>query len=111
MTGERPGASNVLHLRGMMRYLEDDDLLLFVGSPDLPDLRALSASGLYLNELCMHDCSRELVLAGSQKSDELKSAIFRVRPAILCTLPLASSSSRRNPYWPLAVCIFARAIV
>ena len=80
---ERPGASNVLRLRGMMRYLEEEDLLLFVGSPDLPDLRALSASGLYLNELCMHDCSRELVLAGSQKSDELKSAIFRVRPATL----------------------------
>lgn len=62
----------------MMQYLEDEDMMLFLGSPDLPDLRALSDSGLFLNELCMHDCSRELVLAGSQKSDELKSAIHRV---------------------------------
>ena len=34
--------------------------------------------GLYINDLSMHDCSRDLVLAGTQQSAELKLALDQV---------------------------------
>ena len=36
--------------------------------------------GLYLNDLSLHDASRDLVLVGNQKSTELKIALHQVRP-------------------------------
>ena len=35
-------------------------------------------SGLYINDLSMHDSSRDLVLAGTQQSAELKLALDQV---------------------------------
>lgn len=43
-------------------------------SPD-----AMFKSGLYINDLSMHDSSRDLVLAGTQQSAELKLALDQVR--------------------------------
>ena len=44
--------------------------------------------GLYLNDLSLHDASRDLVLAGNQKSAELKLALDQVGYNII-TLTLA----------------------
>lgn len=35
--------------------------------------------GLYINDLSMHDSSRDLVLAGTQQSAELRLALDQVR--------------------------------
>lgn len=35
-------------------------------------------TGLYINDLSMHDSSRDLVLAGTQQSEELKRALIQV---------------------------------
>ncbi len=35
-------------------------------------------SGLYINDLSMHDSSRDLVLAGTQQQAELKMALKQV---------------------------------
>ena len=35
-------------------------------------------TGLYINDLSMHDSSRDLVLAGTQQSAELKLALDQV---------------------------------
>lgn len=40
-------------------------------------------TGLFINDLSMHDSSRDLVLAGTQQSAELKMALDRVRHAAL----------------------------
>lgn len=45
-------------------------------------------TGLYINDLSMHDSSRDLVLAGTQQSEELKRALIQVHTALKghCTL-------------------------
>ena len=47
--------------------------------------------GLYLNDLSLHDASRDLVLVGNQKSTELKIALHQVRP--FCFWSRASNPS------------------
>ncbi len=50
-------------------------LLLFrVQSPE-----ELYDAGIYVSDLSMHDCSRDMILAGSQKDPELKIALSQVR--------------------------------
>lgn len=42
------------------------------------DLDAMVHTGLYINDLSMHDFSRDMVLAGQQQSAELKLALDQV---------------------------------
>ena len=46
----------------------------------MDNLDRMFETGLYLNDLSMHDCSRDLVLAGTQQQAELKLALDQVRP-------------------------------
>lgn len=46
----------------------------------------LYESGIYVNDLSMHDSSRDIILAGSQKDPELKLALSQVstrQPSLL----------------------------
>ena len=45
----------------------------------MPNLDAMFQTGLYINDLSMYDSSRDLVLAGTQQSAELKIALDQVR--------------------------------
>lgn len=45
----------------------------------LPNLTAMFEAGLYINDLSLHDNSKDLVLAGTQTSAELKLALDQVR--------------------------------
>lgn len=47
------------------------------------DLDAMLHTGLYINDLSMHDFSRDMVLAGQQQSAELKLALDQVNLQIL----------------------------
>ena len=51
------------------------NVIMFLCSPSLADLDAMVNSGLYINDLSMHDFSRDLILASSQKSNNLKEAL------------------------------------
>ena len=42
-------------------------------------LDVMCCLGLYINDLSMHDSSRDLVLAGTQQSAELRLALDQVR--------------------------------
>ncbi|XP_044736954.1 soluble guanylate cyclase 88E [Chrysoperla carnea] len=64
-----------LRLKGQMIYMENWRLMMYLGTPVMPDLNALITSGLYINDLSMHDFSRDLMLAGTQQSVELKLAL------------------------------------
>ena len=50
-------------------------LFLFVS---LDNIDRMFDLGLYINDLSMHDVSRDLVLIGIQQSKELKSALNQV---------------------------------
>ncbi|XP_031764215.1 soluble guanylate cyclase 88E isoform X1 [Galleria mellonella] len=64
-----------LHLKGQMIYMDNWRLMMYLGTPVMPDLSALVSTGLYINDLSMHDFSRDLMLAGTQQSVELKLAL------------------------------------
>ncbi|KAF0289888.1 Soluble guanylate cyclase 88E [Amphibalanus amphitrite] len=64
-----------LRLKGQMIYFEDWKMILFLGTPVMPDLEAMVHTGLFINDLSMHDFSRDLMLAGTQQSIELKLAL------------------------------------
>ncbi|CAM1324864.1 Uncharacterised protein g8817 [Pycnogonum litorale] len=64
-----------LHLKGQMIYIDEWESLVFLGTPVMSDLDALMRTGLYINDLSMHDFSRDLVLAGQQQSAEIKMAL------------------------------------
>ncbi|XP_037087734.1 soluble guanylate cyclase 88E-like [Pollicipes pollicipes] len=64
-----------LRLKGQMMYFDDWKMILFLGTPVMPDLEAMIHTGLFINDLSMHDFSRDLMLAGTQQSIELKLAL------------------------------------
>ncbi|XP_054261820.1 soluble guanylate cyclase 88E-like [Macrosteles quadrilineatus] len=64
-----------LRLKGQMIYMDNWRMLMYLGTPVMPDLNSLVSTGLYINDLSMHDFSRDLMLAGTQQSVELKLAL------------------------------------
>ncbi|XP_055301154.1 soluble guanylate cyclase 88E [Sitodiplosis mosellana] len=64
-----------LRLKGQMIYMENWRMIMFLGTPVMPELTSLINTGLYINDLSMHDFSRDLMLAGTQQSVELKLAL------------------------------------
>ncbi|CAG9840183.1 unnamed protein product [Diabrotica balteata] len=64
-----------LRLKGQMIYMDNWKMMMYLGTPVMPDLNSLIHSGLYINDLSMHDFSRDLMLAGTQQSVELKLAL------------------------------------
>ncbi|XP_063237743.1 soluble guanylate cyclase 88E [Bacillus rossius redtenbacheri] len=64
-----------LRLKGQMIYMDNWRMMMYLGTPLMPDLNSLIATGLYINDLSMHDFSRDLMLAGTQQSVELKLAL------------------------------------
>ena len=66
---------NSLHIKGQMMFMAEWNLIMFLAAPILTDLNTLEKSGLYVNDLPMHDFSRDLLLTADQKSDTLKEAL------------------------------------
>merc|ERR1719153_1488999 len=64
-----------LHLKGQMNFMADWNVVMFLCSPAIKNLEQLAASGLFICDLSMHDFSRDLLLASSQQSNELKDAL------------------------------------
>uniref|UniRef100_A0A1I8G3M0 guanylate cyclase n=1 Tax=Macrostomum lignano TaxID=282301 RepID=A0A1I8G3M0_9PLAT len=64
-----------LRLRGQMKYMDGWDAIVFLGTPQLQDVDTMQRAGLYVNDLSMHDSSRDMVLAGEQQQAELKLAL------------------------------------
>lgn len=51
-------AEKSLRLKGQMVYMDNWRMIMFLGTPVMPDLTALITTGLYINDLSMHDFSR-----------------------------------------------------
>ena len=59
---------NSLHLKGQMMYMAEWNVIIYLCCPALADLDWLNFCGLYINDLPMHDFSRDLLLAGKLHS-------------------------------------------
>eukprot|EP00918_Siedleckia_nematoides_P079159 GHVU01173366.1.p1 GENE.GHVU01173366.1~~GHVU01173366.1.p1 ORF type:complete len:849 (-),score=82.73 GHVU01173366.1:1182-3413(-) len=64
-----------LRLKGQMMFMVEWQAVIFLGTPIMENLDKMFETGLYINDLSMHDSSRDLVLAGTQQSAELKLAL------------------------------------
>eukprot|EP00057_Strongylocentrotus_purpuratus_P015488 XP_011669962.1 PREDICTED: soluble guanylate cyclase 88E isoform X2 [Strongylocentrotus purpuratus] len=64
-----------MRLKGQMLSVPEWRAYIFLATPMLPNLQVMFQTGLYINDLSMHDSSRDLVLAGTQQSAELKLAL------------------------------------
>ncbi|XP_049522773.1 LOW QUALITY PROTEIN: soluble guanylate cyclase 88E-like [Dermacentor silvarum] len=65
----------LLHLKGQMMYMDEWKSMVYLATPVMRDLETMVLTGLYINDLSMHDFSRDMVLAGQQQSAELKLAL------------------------------------
>lgn len=61
-----------LLLKGQMRLVEEWDAIIYLCVPLLSNLQEMQEVGLYLTDLCLHDSSREIVLAGWQHGAKLE---------------------------------------
>ncbi|XP_070565571.1 soluble guanylate cyclase 88E-like [Ptychodera flava] len=64
-----------LYLKGQMKYMAKWNCMVYLCSPLIPNLDALFRTGLFINDLSLHDSSRDLALVGTQQSAELKMAL------------------------------------
>ena len=61
-----------LHIKGQMVYMQDWEQMLFLACPMMKDLNNLVWSGLFVNDLSMHDYSRDIMLATTQEKIQMK---------------------------------------
>ena len=57
LMGEEGDDKN-LHLKGQMMFMAEWNVIMFLSSPSLKNLEAMAFSGLFINDLSMHDFSR-----------------------------------------------------
>jgi len=61
-----------LHIKGQMVFMKEWDAMLFLACPMLPKLENLIWTGLFVNDLSMHDYSRDIMLATTQEQIQMK---------------------------------------
>lgn len=61
-----------LHIKGQMVFIKEWDCILFLACPMMKDLNNLIWSGLFVNDLSMHDYSRDIMLATTQEKIQMK---------------------------------------
>jgi len=73
--GEESMSLRRLKLKGQMVIMEEWDAVLFLATPIMDNLQMMFDMGVFINDLSLHDNSRELVLAGTQQQTEIKAAL------------------------------------
>ncbi|XP_050700680.1 head-specific guanylate cyclase-like [Eriocheir sinensis] len=73
-----------MELKGQMVECPESDSILFVGSPLLDGLTALTSRGLYLSDIPIHDATRDVILVGEQSraQDGLKRRMAQLKDSI-----------------------------
>ena len=64
-----------LHIKGQMIFIQEWQQMLFLACPMMNDLNNLIWTGLFVNDLSMHDYSRDIMLATSQEQIEMRMAL------------------------------------
>ena len=60
-----------MHIKGQMIFMKEWDMILFLACPMMKDLNNLVWCGLYVNDLSMHDYSRDIMLATTQEKIQM----------------------------------------
>merc|ERR1719206_342787 len=63
-----------LHIKGQMVFMDAWECILFLACPMMKGLNNLIWSGLFINDLSMHDYSRDIMLANAQTEMEANLA-------------------------------------
>ncbi|XP_032237321.1 soluble guanylate cyclase 89Db isoform X1 [Nematostella vectensis] len=63
-----------IHLKGEMKYIKQNNKVLFVCSPVIGGFNEMMRCGVYMSDLGMHDRSQEMVLSGIQPLQQLEYA-------------------------------------
>merc|ERR1719334_395800 len=63
-----------LHIKGQMIFIKEWQQMLFLACPIMKGLNNLIWSGLFINDLSMHDYSRDIMLANAQTEMEANLA-------------------------------------
>ena len=68
-------------LRGQMVLLQDEEHILFMGTPNMRNVKDLTESGTYMSDIPIHDAMRDVILTGEQSraQDSLKSRMDKLR--------------------------------
>merc|ERR1719219_2667068 len=74
-----------LHIKGQMIFIEEWQLMLFLACPIMKGLNNLIWSGLFINDLSMHDYSRDIMLANAQTDMEVSLAKMQLNKKIALT--------------------------
>merc|ERR1719167_1709993 len=61
-----------LHIKGQMIFIPEWQQMLFLACPIMKDLNNLIWSGLFINDLSMHDYSRDIMLSKTQEQIQMK---------------------------------------
>merc|ERR1719369_1522186 len=61
-----------LHIKGQMVFMDAWECILFLACPMMKDLNHLFWTGLFINDLSMHDYSRDIMLATTQERIQMK---------------------------------------
>lgn len=77
----RLNCSQGLEFKGQMLYCHESDCLLFLASPLVDGLEALTSRGLFISDIPIHDATRDIVLVGEQARAQV-STIWLSRPEI-----------------------------
>ncbi|XP_059085656.1 soluble guanylate cyclase 88E-like isoform X1 [Tigriopus californicus] len=64
-----------LHIKGQMIFIQEWQQMLFLACPMMNALNNLVWTGLFVNDLSMHDYSRDIMLATSQEQIEMRMAL------------------------------------
>lgn len=63
-----------LHLRGIMKYIKSWNKIVYICSPIIGGVEEMMRIGLYMNDLGLHDTSREMALSGIRPLPQLELA-------------------------------------
>merc|ERR1719461_760669 len=74
-----------LHIKGQMVFIAEWKLMLFLACPIMKGLNNLIWSGLFINDLSMHDYSRDIMLANAQQDMEVSLAKMQLNKKIALT--------------------------
>ena len=61
-------------ISGQMMWMESSRLMIFIGSPRLRSLSELVEMKVYLADIPLYDCTRELILLNQQRIAEIDVA-------------------------------------
>ncbi len=68
----RSGCQQQLRLKGQMIQLKHNNVMLFICSPKVGNLEQMRNSQLFISDIPLHDCTRDLVLLNQQRQTEIE---------------------------------------